>query len=214
MRPGAPGAFKLWYNSHLPNLLRIPGYLWAQRDLGLDEENRFTALYGVSSPEELPALIGWSGPSLDSIAAKEFAAWQGLQGVSRRLSNVYEQISGAPLRDPLLLSDRPLSLVTADVDPTHEAEWDRWYTEFHVHNLLKVAGYVLAGRFRALDHPALALYECESEEALPSLRRGEQQHPEAQAELERWQATGLPHVSNFGWGFHWLISKHFKWMDG
>ena len=218
------GAFTLWYNSHLPNLLRIPGYLWAQRYLGLDEENRFTALYGVSSPEDLPALIGWDSPRLDPIAAKEFAAWQGLQGVSRRLSNVYEQISGAPLRDPLLLSDRPLSIVTADVDPAHEAEWDCWYTESHVPNLLKVPGYVLAGRFRALDHPALAqfntgskylaLYECESEEALPSLRRGEQQHPEARAELERWQTTGLPHVSNFGWGFHRLISKHFKWMAG
>ena len=24
-------SFNLWYNSHLPNLLRIPGYLWAQR---------------------------------------------------------------------------------------------------------------------------------------------------------------------------------------
>ena len=69
------GAFTLWYNSHLPNLLRIPGYLWAQRYLGLDEENRFTALYGVSSPEDLPALIGWDSPRLDPIAAKEFAAW-------------------------------------------------------------------------------------------------------------------------------------------
>jgi len=29
-------AFTTWYNSHLPNLLRIPGYLWAQRYMGLD----------------------------------------------------------------------------------------------------------------------------------------------------------------------------------
>ncbi len=217
-------AFNLWYNSHLPNLLRIPGYLWAQRYVGLDDDNRFTALYGVRSQDDLPVLLQRDGPDLHPVAAKEFAVWQGLQGLSDRLSNVYEQISGAPLREPLLLSDRPLSIVTADVDPAHEAQWDRWYTESHVPNLLKVPGYVMAGRFRALDHPALArvntgpkylaLYECEGEEVLPSLRRGEKQHPEARAELERWQTTGLPHVSNFGWGFHRLISKHFKWMAG
>ncbi len=82
----------------------------------------------------------------------------------------------------------------------------------------------MAGRFRVLDHPALAgfntgpkylaLYECESEEVLPSLRGGDQMHPEARAELQRWQEFGMPHVSNFGWGFYKLISKHFKWAEG
>ena len=217
-------AFNSWYNSHLPNLLRIPGYLWAQRYLGLDEENRFTALYGVRSPDDLPTILQRDGPHADPIAVNEYAGWQKLQGLSRRMANVYEQISGSPLRDPLLLFDRPLSIVTADVDPEQEAEWDRWYTESHVPNLLKVPGYVMAGRFRVLDHPALAgfntgpkylaLYELENEEAIVSLRHGENQHPEARAELERWQTTGLPHASNFGWGFHRLISKHFKWPEG
>ena len=174
-------AFNLWYNNHLPNLLRIPGYLWAQRYLALDEENRFTALYGIRSQEDLPSLLQQDGPHLHPIAAAEYSGWQKLQGLSQRGGNVYEQISGSNLREPLLLSDRPLSIVSADVDPEHEIEWDRWYTESHVPNLLNVPGYVSAGRFRMLDHPALsnfntgprylALYECQSEEILPSLRR-------------------------------------------
>ena len=165
--------FTTWYNSHLPNLLRIPGYLWAQRYMGLDEENRFTALYGIRSQDDLSNLLQWDGPNLHPIAASEFANWDKLKGLTGRVGNVYEQISGSPLRDPLLLSDRPLSIVTADVDPAHEAQWDRWYTQAHVPNLLKVPGYVLAGRFRVLNHPALAsfntgpkylaVYECESE---------------------------------------------------
>ena len=222
--PAHLDAFNQWYNSHLPNLLRINGYLWAQRYLGLDEVGRFTALYGVRGPDDLPSLLQWDGPHLHPIAAKEFEGWEGLRGLSHRMGNVYEQISGSPLREPLLLSDRPLSIVTADVDRAHETEWDRWYTESHVPNLLKVPGYVMAGRFRVLDHPALssfntgpkylALYECESEEVLPSLRPGEQMHPEAQAELQRWQSIGMPHVDNFGWGFYKLISKHFKWPAG
>jgi len=31
------GAFNTWYNSHLPNLLRIPGLTWAQRYINLEE---------------------------------------------------------------------------------------------------------------------------------------------------------------------------------
>ena len=149
-------AFNTWYNSHLPNLLRIPGYLWAQRYLSLDERNRFTALYGIRSPDDLLNLVQWDGTDLDPIAAREYAGWQKLQGLSQRLGNVYEQISVSPLRELLLLSDRPLSIVAADVDPGQEAQWNQWYTESHVPNLLKVPGYVLSGRFRVLDHPALA----------------------------------------------------------
>ena len=30
-------AFNTWYNSHLPNLLRIPGITWAQRYINLEK---------------------------------------------------------------------------------------------------------------------------------------------------------------------------------
>ena len=200
-------AFNIWYNSHLPNLLRISGHLWAQRYLGLDEQNCFTALYGIWSPDDLLKLLQWGGPKLHPIAAREYAGWQKLQGLSQRLGNVYEQISGSPLREPLLLSDRPLSIVAAAVDPDHEAQWNHWYTESHVPNLLKVPVYVLAGRFRVLEHPALAgwntgpkylaLYEIESEEVLPSLQLGDSMNSAARAELNRWQEFGIPHVTNF-----------------
>ena len=217
--------FNTWYNNHLPNFLRVPGYLWAQRYVGLDDPTRFTALYGIRGRDDLDSLYLWDGPAVHPIVKGEYAGFLGLQGMSDRLANVYEQISGAPLRDPLLTSDRPLSLVTADVDPVYEEEWDRWYTESHVPNLLKVPGYVTAGRFRALDHPAvrrfnsgpkyLALYECESEDAIDrNLRRGDNMHPEARAELDRWISYGIPKVSRFRWGFHRMISKHYKWEPG
>ena len=74
--------FTTWYNSHLPNLLRIPGYLWAQRYVGLDEDSRFTALYGISSQEDLSNLLQWDGPNLHPIAASEVANWQKLEGLT------------------------------------------------------------------------------------------------------------------------------------
>ncbi len=215
--------FTIWYNSHLPNLLQIPGYQWAQRYVTVDGSNRFTALYGIRSTDDLASLLQFHGPDLHPIAAAEFSVFSTLQGITDPVSNVYEHISGAPLREPLLLSDCPLSIVTADVDPDHEEEWDRWYTASHLPGVLNVPGYSCGARFRRLDHPALtgfntgprylALYECDSEDILPTLVPGDRIHPEARAELQRWQAYGATHARNFGWGFYRLISKHFKWTD-
>ena len=59
----------------------------------------------------------------------------------------------------------------------------------------------------------LALYEVDNEEVLPTLVPGDRIRPEAQAELDRWQAYGALHTRNFVWGAYRLISKHFKWPD-
>ena len=215
--------FTSWYNSHLPNLLRIPGYQWAQRYVNLDGSNRFTALYGIKGADDLPNLLQFGGPDLHDIAASEYSVFSTMEGTSDHVANVYEHISGSSLRNPLLLSDGPLSIVTADVDPAHEDEWDRWYTESHLPGVLNVPGYATGARFRRLDHPALedfntgpkylAIYECDSEDVLPTLVPGDSVHPEARAELDRWQAYGAVHARDFGWGFYRLISKHFKWSD-
>ena len=75
--------FTLWYNSHLPNLLRIPGYQWAQRYVNLDGGTRFTAFYGIRSAEDLPSLLQFGGPNLHPIAASEYSVFSTLQGHQR-----------------------------------------------------------------------------------------------------------------------------------
>ena len=215
-------AFNTWYNSHLPNLLRIPGLTWAQRYINLEKSEpgatRFTALYGIRDAEDFPSLLDRTGSSeFHPIAASEFGAFSQLDGMSGHVANVYEQINGSPLRAPLLESDRPLSIITAGGDPEHETEWDNWYTESHVPNLLKIPGYVMACRFRVLEHPALAgfnsapkylaIYEVENEDVLPTLRPGAAMHPAARAELDRWVSYGGIHARDFGWGFYCLIQS-------
>jgi len=215
-------AFNTWYNSHLPNLLRIPGLTWAQRYINLEKSEpgatRFTALYGIRDAEDFPSLLDRTGSSeFHPIAASEFGAFSQLDGMSGDVANVYEQINGSPLRAPLLESDRPLSIITAGGDPEHETEWDNWYTESHVPNLLKIPGYVMACRFRVLEHPALAgfnsapkylaIYEVENEDVLPTLRPGAAMHPAARAELDRWVSYGGIHARDFGWGFYCLIQS-------
>ncbi|MCZ6790123.1 MAG: hypothetical protein O7D33_09365 [Chloroflexi bacterium] len=216
--------FNLWCNSHLPNLLRIPGYLWAQRYMGMEDPSRFVALYGIRGEDDLPNLLDWDGPNLHPIAKAEFAGWRKLQGLSDIMLNVYEQIMGTPLHDPFLRSDGPINVTATEPDPAHEEEWNRWYSESHVPNLLKIPGYIMAGRFRLLEHPVstkvntwpryLALYECESEAVIPSLRVGPDMRPEAREEFELFRRDWLPYTRNASRGFYRMISKHFEWTDG
>jgi hypothetical protein len=56
-----------------------------------------------------------------------------------------------------------LLMLWTDVDPPHEAEFNRWYNEEHLHHLLKVPGFLSAARYEALSGGPkyLAMYELE-----------------------------------------------------
>lgn len=63
-----------------------------------------------------------------------------------------------------------LLMVWTDVDPQHEAEFNRWYDEEHIHRLLQVPGFLSAGRYEALKGGPkyLAMYELEDHTVLRS----------------------------------------------
>jgi antibiotic biosynthesis monooxygenase (ABM) superfamily enzyme len=56
-----------------------------------------------------------------------------------------------------------LLMLWTDVDPEHEAEFNRWYDEEHVHRLLEIPGFLGGGRYAALKGGPkyLAMYELE-----------------------------------------------------
>lgn len=56
-----------------------------------------------------------------------------------------------------------LLMLWCDVDPEHEEQFNRWYDEEHVHRLLKVPGFLNAGRYAAIKGGPkyLAMYELE-----------------------------------------------------
>lgn len=63
-----------------------------------------------------------------------------------------------------------LLMLWTDVDPQYEAEFNRWYNEEHIQHLLKVPGFLSAGRYRALKGGPkyLAMYELEEPNVLRS----------------------------------------------
>jgi len=63
-----------------------------------------------------------------------------------------------------------LLMAWTDVDAEYEAEFNRWYNEEHIERLLKVPGFLSAGRYRALKGGPkyLAMYELEDHSVLRS----------------------------------------------
>jgi hypothetical protein len=61
-----------------------------------------------------------------------------------------------------------LLMLWTDVDAEHEAEFNRWYNEEHIHHLLKVPGFLSAGRYEAFSGGPkyLAMYELEEPSVL------------------------------------------------
>ncbi|MEK7385635.1 MAG: hypothetical protein AABZ83_04275 [candidate division NC10 bacterium] len=61
-----------------------------------------------------------------------------------------------------------LLMLWCDVDPEHEAEFNRWYDEEHIKHLLSVPGFLNAGRYVAVKGGPkyLAMYELEEASVL------------------------------------------------
>jgi hypothetical protein len=66
-----------------------------------------------------------------------------------------------------------LLMAWTDVDPAHEAEFNRWYDEECIGRLLDVPGFLSAGRYRALrgGPKYLAMYELEDHNVLRETTR-------------------------------------------
>ena len=210
--------FNDWYNDHVPHLLKVPGYVWGQRYMALLGDRKYVALYQIESAAYFDSLLGSDHNKRHPITLSEWVNWDRLLISDARI-NVYEQISGTPLAAPLLRSDRPLSLVMADVAAEKEQEWNHWYDTLHLPNTLKVPGYVMGGRFRIVQNPAvdwlqmkpkyLAVYELENEEVVPSVMDEERMSPQAKAEFDNWKTYGQPICSNISLYAYRIISKHW-----
>ena len=61
-----------------------------------------------------------------------------------------------------------LLMLWTDVDPEFEAQFNRWYNEEHIQRLLKIPGFLSAGRYVALKGGPkyLAMYELEDHNVL------------------------------------------------
>ena len=213
-------AFNDWYHTHVPHLLEVPGYRWGRRYVGVVGSIRYLAIYEIADRSWLPALLGPDTSIRPEIVNSEFANWEKLSGLSDVAINVYEQIYGLPFTPTLMDRDYLLSVVLADSRPEREAEFNEWYSNSHVPNLLKVPGYISGMRFRLVDEPALehlrmgprylALYEIQSLDSVPRIADPATMSPEALAEFQNYQTIGVPmFAGDINWNIYRPIAKHW-----
>lgn len=218
--PDQERAFNDWYATHVPRLLDVEGYRWGRRYRGVVGDIRYFALYEIAGREWLPRLLGQDEAQRPAIVNSEFAAWGQLSGLSETAIRVYEQIYGPPFSPLLMDRDYLLSLVTSDTRPDVEDEFNEWYSNSHVPNLLKVPGYISGMRFRVVDDPALAhldqgprylaLYEIQSLDSVPHIADPETMNAEARAEFQNFVTIGRPLLDGeIGWNIAKPLAKHW-----
>lgn len=73
-----------------------------------------------------------------------------------------------------MLDAEYVSVVTVDIEPEVENEFNRWYNEIHVGEVLDCPGWISGARYVAVEGSPkyLAMYEIDSEKAMwtPELR--------------------------------------------
>lgn len=178
--------FNDWYDTeHIPERLRVPGFLSAQRWLAANGKPLSIVLYDL---EELRVL---ESAAYRAIAGANFSPWsKRVIGACVRFSRYEaEQILPGDRVSPTAAGG--LLFYAMNVEPGAEEEFNRWYDSEHIPRLAAVPGVLAARRYRSAagDHKYLAVYHLES----PAVAKSQEFATAADTE---WTRRILPKTSD------------------
>jgi hypothetical protein len=135
-----------WYDTeHIPQRLALPGWIGGSRWMAADGSPRSLGLYDLESAEVLDS------PEYQAILADAASPWtkrmHRLRDAPARPSRRHECVQLAPGQELAPPDGDYLLLVTTDVDPAAEAEFNDWYDREHLPGLRDVPGVLSARRF-------------------------------------------------------------------
>ncbi len=153
-----------WYETeHLPERLRVPGFLSAERWVDITDSNVSVSVYDLDHIEVL------AGVDYRAVGYENVSPW------TKRIAKLSERIlrfegeqtlpgdQVSPVRAGGLLVN------AMNAAAAGEADFNRWYDEEHIPALAAVPGTLCARRFRATQTSKqiyLALYHLESPEVV------------------------------------------------
>lgn len=155
----AEDEFHDWYDTeHVPERERVPGFLACQRWIGAADPKVSVATYDLDTIGVLQS------PGYQAIGGANLSPW------SKRVTSRVERLmrfEGEQILpgDQLPPADAGgLLLNSMNVDPAHEAEFNKWYDEEHIPMLGAVPGVLCARRFRATsaNRRYVALYHLQT----------------------------------------------------
>ncbi len=161
----AEDEFHDWYDlEHIPERERVPGFLNAQRWIGVDDPKVAVATY------ELESLGVLGSPAYQAIGGENLSVWSKRIGAKcdRLLRFDGEQTLPG---DQVAPTDAGALLLNAmNVDPEGEDDFNKWYDEEHIPALAAVPGTLCARRFKAPESQLkyVALYHLTSPEVVLS----------------------------------------------
>jgi hypothetical protein len=87
------------------------------------------------------------------------------------------------------MNNSVILVTTVDIAPEAEVEFNRWYNEVHLPEILACPGFVSCSRYEAVfgEPRYIAIYQLESEDAL---------HTPEMRQVRGW-GDMFPHVRNF-----------------
>jgi hypothetical protein len=158
--------FHDWYDlEHVPERLRVPGFLNAERWIGAENDKLAVATYDLASAEVMQV------PQYLAVAGENVSVWtRRLAGKTTRLM----RFEGTQLKPgDVAAPDAAGGLLVAsmNIEPALEPEFTAWYDTEHLPQLSAVPGVLCGRRFRATapsERQYLALYHLQSPEVAQS----------------------------------------------
>jgi hypothetical protein len=163
--PVAADEFHDWYDKeHVPERLRVPGFINAVRWLGADDPKISIATYDLESLSVLQS------PAYTAIAGANLSPWS--KRVTGKILRICRLEAEQTVPGRLAAPDNAggLLMYAMNVDPAADAEFNAWYNEEHVPALAAVPGCLSARRFKTNGgtHKYIALYHLTAPEVQAS----------------------------------------------
>jgi hypothetical protein len=149
--------FDDWYDlEHIPERLRVPGFLNAERWIAEDNPSIHAATYDLEKPAVL------TSPAYRAVTGDHQSPWTGrVTAMCRRIMR-YEGEQLLPGDLTAASGAGALLVASMNIDPAAEAEFNEWYSAEHLPQLGAVPGVLAARRYQATDTGSerryLALY--------------------------------------------------------
>ncbi len=149
--------FHDWYDlEHIPERLRVPGFINAERWIGDENPNVAVATYDLETHGVL------SSPPYMAIGGANSSVWTKRVTAKAKRIMRFEGSQIVPGDVAAPSGAGGLLVASMNIDPAAEAEFQEWYNTEHLPQLAAVPGVLCARRFQAggtgIERKYLALY--------------------------------------------------------
>ncbi|MEK7876966.1 MAG: hypothetical protein AAB325_12335 [Pseudomonadota bacterium] len=157
--------FNAWYDTeHVPERLRTPGFINAQRWLGADDPKISIATYDLESLDVLQS------PAYRAIGGVNLSPWSKHMTAKCQRICRFEAEQTLPGRQAAPADAGGMMMYAMNVPAEVDAEYNSWYNDEHIPALSAVPGCLCARRFKMAGgtHRYLSLYHLTAPEVQAS----------------------------------------------